>query len=51
LKSTREVSKREPFSLPSGFKANRVAVRVSSNCLIESIELGATKQSIGTTPQ
>lgn len=51
LKSTREVSNRKPFSLPSGFKANRVAVRVSSNCRIESIELGATKQSIGTTPQ
>lgn len=46
LVSTRAVPDRKPFSLPSGYKRDRLTIRVSSNCQIESIELADTKLSL-----
>lgn len=46
LKATKTVRDREIFRLPAGYKTDRVSVRVQSQCLIESIELGETPSSL-----
>lgn len=48
LKAARTITTRKPFSLPSGYKARRVAVRVSSQCRIIALELGGTKQELAS---
>lgn len=46
LKATKTVRDRKIFRLPAGYKTDRVSVRVQSQCLIESIELGETPESL-----
>lgn len=48
LKAAKTVTSTRAFSLPSGYKARRVAVRVSSQCQIIGIELGGTKRELAT---
>jgi hypothetical protein len=46
VKSSRTVSDNKIFTLPSGYKADNVAVRVQSQCLIKSVEIGETPDSL-----
>jgi hypothetical protein len=46
LVAARTVSDSKPFHLPSGYKADSVAVHVISQCAIKSVELGATKAAL-----
>lgn len=48
LVAARTVTDSKPFRLPSGFKANSVAVRVISQCPIASIELGNSPSELAT---
>lgn len=49
LRVNRTVVAPTAFSLPSGYKADTLMVKVVSQCPIKSIELGPTKQSLETT--
>jgi DMSO/TMAO reductase YedYZ molybdopterin-dependent catalytic subunit len=46
VKSSRTVSDNKIFTLPSGYKSDNIAVRVQSQCLIKSIEIGATPEAL-----
>jgi hypothetical protein len=46
LRVAKVVQDSMPFSLPSGYKADTIAVQVSSQCHIKSIEIGDTKQTL-----
>lgn len=46
LKCTKTVTDRTVFRLPAGYKTDRIAVRVQSQCLIESVVIGETPSSL-----
>jgi len=48
LVAARTVTDSKPFRLPSGYKAESIAVRVISQCPIKSIELGASPSDLAT---
>lgn len=46
VKCSKTIASNKVFTLPSGYKADNVAVRVQSQCRIKSIELGETPDSL-----